>query len=159
MKNLFWLTLFFLNFACSKKSEIPEVVLDYNSGLFMMIADNKTFKTEKNYAAGINPPFGYFTFKGGPPSKFSQVIFNSFANFDEKNKCILYFTSSYLFNPNEVQVITTGIENSYMILNSVRTNATKVIVNHPRGNVLTGTFEMYNGNSLLCKGQYSSQSF
>ena len=147
--------------ACSKKSETPEVVLDYNSGLYTMMADNKTFKTEKNYAAGINPPFGYFTFKGGPPSKFSQVIFNSFANFDEKNKCVLYFKSGYLFDPNEVQVITSQgtTENSYMILNSVRTNATKVIVNHPRGNVLTGTFEMYNGNSLLCKGQYSSQSF
>jgi hypothetical protein len=154
MKNLILLLIILLNFACSKKSDTPEVVKDYNSGLLTMVAGNKTFKTEKNYAAGTNPPIGYFQVDQ-TRDQFSNTFYFVTGNFDNLNSCNFYY--SLTSNPNDIQKTIISPQNTYAIINGIKTNATKLVINVTKGYNYKGNYQMYDGANLLCQGDFSYQ--
>lgn len=145
--------------GCTKKSD-PVEVKDYTNGLFTTEINNTTFTTRKLKTGDIVVPVGYFGINT-TVNQYSSSYVSILARFDEKNSCLLMFRSTYLFDPNEVKIEPFGNtdnwhKGSYVIVNSVKTSVTKIIVNHPRGNINSGTYEMYNGSTLVCKGQFSN---
>ena len=154
MKKVIWLLLILLNFSCEKKSDTPEVVLDYNKGLLTMIAGNKSFKTEKKYATGTNPPIGYFQldqYSDGYQGWFYFVT----GNFDNLNSCNLFYNLKKGFN--STQLVVNNPEFTYCVINGLKTNATKLIINVTKGFNYQGSYQMYNGTDMLCQGEFSYQ--
>lgn len=145
--------------GCSKKEDAV-TIKDYKDGLFTTEENNTTFTTRKQKTGDIVVPIGYFGVTI-TQDQYSSSYVSILARFDEKNSCQLMFRSNYIANPTEVKIEINSItdnwaKSSSLTLNSVRTSVTKIIVNHPRGNINSGTYEMYNGTTLLCKGQFSS---
>lgn len=143
-----------------KEDTAANVPKDFKDGLFTTEVNNTTFITRKQKTGDIVVPIGYFGVTI-TQDKYSSSFVSILARFDEKNSCQLMFRSNYITDPFEVKIEINSItdnwaKSSSLTLNSVRTSVTKIIVNHPRGNIKSGTYEMYNGTTLLCKGQFSS---
>ncbi len=160
MKYILHLLIITCLFSCTKKSE-PVVIKDYINGLFTAEVNNTTFTTQKQKTGDIVVPIGYF---GVTITKdqYSSSYVSILARFDEKNSCHLMFRSNNIADPTEVRIEPNSNYDNYhkgssLTINSVRTSVTRIIVNHPRGNLKSGSYEMYNGSTLLCKGQFSSE--
>ena len=157
--NLFIFGLLAL-FGCTKESA-PVEVKDYINGLFTAEVNNTTFTTQKQKTGDIVVPIGYFGITI-TKDQYSSSYVSILARFDEKNSCHLMFRSNNVADPTEVRIEPIGNTDNYhtgssLTINSVRKSVTRIIVNHPRGNLKSGSYEMYNGSTLLCKGQFSSE--
>lgn len=148
------LLIILLNFSCNKNSSTPEIILDYNSGLLTMIASSKTFKTEKRFNAGTNPPIGYFQVDQ-IKDQYSNTMYYVTGNFDNLNSCNFTYTLSN--SPNQIQKIINTPEFTYATVNGIKTNATKLVINVTKGYRYKGNYQMYNGVNLLCQGDFSYQ--
>jgi hypothetical protein len=148
-------------FGCTKESP-PVEVKDYINGLFTAEVNKTTFTTQKQKTGDIVVPIGYFGVTI-TVDQYSSSYVSILARFDEKNSCHLMFRSNKIADPNEVRIESNINDRdnyhkgSSLTINSVRTSVTRIIVNHPRGNIKSGSYEMYNGSTLLCKGQFSSE--
>jgi hypothetical protein len=154
MKKVIWLLLILLNFSCEKKSDTPEVVLDYNKGLLTMVVGSKTFRTEKKYAAGTNPPIGYFQLDQSR-DQWSNTIYFVTGNFDNLNSCNLYYLLPK--DPNLTQKIIKNPEHTFAIINGLKTIATQLVINVKKPYNYSGSYQMYNGNLVFCQGEFSYQ--
>ncbi len=146
--------------GCTKESA-PVEVKDYTNGLFTTVANNTTFTTQKLFTGNSGVPIGYFGVNT-TKDQYSSTYVSILAQFDEKNSCHLMFRSNYIADPNEVKIEPFSNSDNYhksssLTINSVRTSVTRIIINHPRGNIKSGSYEMYNGLTLLCKGQFSTE--
>ena len=139
--------------GCSKKSDTTPPV-DYNNGLLTMVAGNKTFRTEKKYWMGTNPPLGYFQLDQ-TMDQWSNSFYFVTGNFDNLNLCNFYYSLSN--NPNDIQKIIDNPQSTYAIINGVRTDATRLVINVVRAQNYMGTYEMYKGTTLYCQGSFSYQ--
>ena len=159
MKYFLHLLIITCLFSCTKKSD-PIAIIDYKKGLFTAEINNQTYRLEKFYIANAIMPIGYFRISettGGISS--TTTLVNIKAIIDTDLTIVLNFKSNMNSgDPNEVEIVSTTSNTSVLSFkNSSPQYATKVIIRHKKGDLYNGSYEMYNGSNLLCKGQFSSE--
>lgn len=143
--------------GCSKKEDAV-TIKDYKNGLFTSEVNNKTYSIDKFYTGNALMPLGYYRISEttGGVSYTSTIVIIKAKIETNIELYINYRSSMRANNPNEVEVVSTTPSTSFLKVNSITTFATKVIIRHNKGDYNTGSYEMYNGTTLLCKGQFSS---